>query len=93
VRDVEHVDAAGDDDLEDLLTEQLAGPLDRNGADAGDLAELVALDRPRTNASTSMRNSARKLGFGQTISTMPWYSHVYQPLLVSRGGRVVCRRR
>src|ERR671910_66377 len=44
VRDVEHVDAPGDDDLEDRLTEQLAGPLDRSGADAGDLAELVALD-------------------------------------------------
>jgi hypothetical protein len=28
VRDVEHVDAASDDDLEDRLTEQFAGPLD-----------------------------------------------------------------
>ena len=60
-----------DDDLEDRLTEQLAGPLDRNGADAGDLAELVALDRPRTNASTSMRNSARKLGFGLDVCWRP----------------------
>lgn len=62
VRDVEHVDAAGEDDLEDRLTEQLAGRLDRNGAHAGDLAQLVALDptpHQRLDVDAQQREEAR----------------------------------
>jgi hypothetical protein len=62
VRDVEHVDAASDDDLEDRLTEHFAGPLDRNGADAGDLAQLVTLDptpHQRLDVDAQQREEAR----------------------------------
>jgi hypothetical protein len=44
VGDVEDVDAFGDDELEDRVTEEFACDGDGDGAEAGDVADLVALD-------------------------------------------------
>ena len=41
-----HVDAVGDHELEDRVTQQFTGDGDGDGAEAGDLADLVAFDRP-----------------------------------------------
>jgi len=41
VRDVGDVDALGDDELHDRVTQQVAGHRDGNRAEAGDLAHLV----------------------------------------------------
>lgn len=44
VADVGDVDPAGDDELDDGVAQQLAGGADRDRADAGDLAGLVAVE-------------------------------------------------
>jgi hypothetical protein len=44
VRDVDHVRSAGDDQVQDRLSEQAFGDRHRDRADAADLAEFVAVD-------------------------------------------------
>ena len=44
--DVDDVDAFGDDEFEDRVAEQLPRDRDGDGPEAGDLADLVTLDRP-----------------------------------------------
>ena len=46
VRDVDDVDALGDDQLQDRLAEQFSCRGHRDGAEAGDVAQLVAFDGP-----------------------------------------------